>query len=139
MPFTDRHEAGRLLARRLLPLKVQNPVVLALPRGGVPIGFEIARALGAPLDLVLVRKIGAPHHEELAIGAIADGERPELVTDSSLIADLVVPPAYVQRAKTAALREIDRRRRAYLGDRQPTNIAKRTAIVVDDGIATAAP
>ena len=74
-------EAGRRLAERLLGFKDKNPIVLALPRGGVPVGFEIARALAAPLDLVLVRKIGAPHQEELAIGAIADGEHPELVTD----------------------------------------------------------
>ena len=78
MQFTDRHEAGKRLAERLLSFKDKNPVVLALPRGGVPIGFEIARALAAPLDLVLVRKIGAPFQEELAIGAIADGKQPEL-------------------------------------------------------------
>src|SRR3974390_97228 len=101
--FRDRADAGRRLAKAPAKYRGQDAVVLALPRGGAPVGAEIAEALGAPLDLVLVRKIGAPFHEELAIGAIADGERPELVTDSSLIADLVVPPAYVQRAKTAAL------------------------------------
>jgi len=138
MLFTDRHEAGRLLAERLLELKDKHPVVLALPRGGVPVGFEIARALAAPLDLVLVRKIGAPRQEELAIGAIADGEHPELVTDPDIVAYLNVSPDYLAKAKAAALREIERRRHAYLGDRQPVDVIGCTAIVVDDGIATGA-
>jgi putative phosphoribosyl transferase len=138
MVFTDRHEAGRHLAQRLLALKDRKPVVLALPRGGVPVGFEIARALEAPLDLVLVRKIGAPDQPELAIGAVADGVRPELVTDPHLIAQLGVPPAYLQEAKSAALREIDRRRRLYFGERRPVEVAGCTAIIVDDGIATGA-
>jgi putative phosphoribosyl transferase len=138
MLFTDRHEAGRRLATRLLALKFKNPVVLALPRGGVPVGFEVARALAAPLDLVLVRKIGAPHQEELAVGAIADGDQPELVTDPRLIDLLHVSRAYLEDAKSVALQEIERRRRIYLGDRQPAEVAGRTAIVVDDGIATGA-
>jgi putative phosphoribosyl transferase len=138
MLFTDRHEAGRRLAERLLALKDKNPVVLALPRGGVPVGFEIARALAAPLDLVLVRKIGAPFQEELAVGAIADGEHPELVTDPQLVAHLDISPEYLDEAKSAALEEIERRRRVYFGDRQPVEITGRTAIVVDDGIATGA-
>lgn len=138
MLFTDRHDAGRQLTKRLQPLKGQRPVVLALPRGGVPLGFEIARALAAPLDLVLVRKIGAPHHEELAIGAIADGEDPELVIDSDLATHLDVSPEYLAEAKAAALREIERRRRAWFGDRQPVDVTGCTAIVVDDGIATGA-
>ena len=138
MLFTDRHEAGRQLAARLLALKLKNPVVLALPRGGVPVGCEIARALAAPLDLVLVRKIGAPDQEELAVGAIADGEQPELVTDPRLIDLLHVSPAYLEHTKSAALQEIERRRRVYLGDRRPVEVAGRTAIVVDDGVATGA-
>lgn len=138
MLFTDRHEAGRLLAERLLKLQDKRPVVLALPRGGVPVGFEIARTLAAPLDLVLVRKIGAPHQEELAVGAIADGEHPELVTDPDLVAYLDVSPDYLAKTKAAALREIERRRHAYLGDRQPVDVTGCTAIVVDDGIATGA-
>jgi len=116
--FLDRTEAGRLLAQQLLGFKDQHPVVLALPRGGVPVGFEIARALGAPLDLVLVRKIGAPYQEELAIGAIADGEHPELVTDPGLIDGLDVTAEYLERAKATALQEIERRRHAWLGDRR---------------------
>ncbi len=138
MQFADRSEAGRRLAERLLGFKDKNPIVLALPRGGVPVGFEIARALAAPLDLVLVRKIGAPHQEELAIGAIADGEHPELVTDPGLIVGLDVTPEYLERAKAAALQEIERRRRAWFGDRPRVDVAGRTAIVVDDGIATGA-
>jgi putative phosphoribosyl transferase len=138
MLFADRTDAGTQLAERLLARKESSPVVLALPRGGVPVGFEIARALGAPLDLVLVRKIGAPCDEELAIGAVADGAEPELVTDASLIADLDVPVAYLDTAKSAALQEIERRRRVYLGDRPPVDVAGRSAIIVDDGIATGA-
>jgi len=138
MMFSDRHEAGRRLAERLTGLRNQHPVVLALPRGGVPVGFEIARALAAPLDLVLVRKIGVPQQEELAIGAIADGEHPELVSDPDLCRRLEVPPGYLETAKATALREIDRRRRAYLGDRAPMDLKGRAAIVVDDGIATGA-
>jgi putative phosphoribosyl transferase len=136
--FTNRHEAGRQLAERLLSLKGQRPVVLALPRGGVPVGFEVARTLSAPLDVVLVRKIGAPDQEELAIGAIADGKDPELVTDPTLVAALEVSPEYLEEAKSAALEEIERRRRVYLGSRQPVEVTGCTAIVVDDGIATGA-
>ena len=138
MRFHDRHEAGERLARRLLKFKDEHPIVLALPRGGVPVGVEIARALAAPLDLVLVRKIGVPWQPELAIGAIADGEHPELFTDARMIAELGVTPAYLEEAKAAALTEIERRRRAWLGDRQPVEVAGRTAILVDDGIATGA-
>jgi putative phosphoribosyl transferase len=138
MIFADRTEAGRLLAERLLHLRPEQPVVLALPRGGVPVGFEIARVLVAPLDLVLVRKLGAPFQEELAVGAVSDGEHVELVTDPELIATLGVTQDYLETAKATALHEIERRRRAWMGDRQPVSVAGRTAIVVDDGIATGA-
>src|SRR5579884_1918123 len=100
MRFADREDAGRQLAASLLTLKDKRPVVLALPRGGVPVGFEIARALAAPLDLVLVRKIGAPGQPELAIGAVADGEQPELVSDQRLTAMLGVSEDYLARART---------------------------------------
>ena len=138
MVFKDRHDAGRLLAQRLLPLKGKHPVVLALPRGGVPVGFEVARALAAPLDLVLVRKIGVPENEEFALGAIAEGQPPELVIDAELAVRLKIPSGYLDEAKSAALTEIARRRHAYLGNRQPVNLTGCTAIVVDDGIATGA-
>ncbi len=134
--FADRQEAGKRLAKRLMDLADQRPVVLALPRGGVPVAFEIARALSAPLDLVLVRKIGAPNQEELAIGAIADGGHPELVTDPYLIGALHISADYLEEHKAAALQELERRRQVYLGDRAPVDIAGRTAIIVDDGIAT---
>lgn len=136
MLFVNRREAGRQLAQRLLTLKDKNPVVLALPRGGVPVGFEIARALAAPLDLALVRKIGVPYQEEFALGAVADGEYPVLVIDQHLMDALSISQEYVDEAKAAALQEIERRRRVYLGDRQPVDVAGRTAIIVDDGIAT---
>lgn len=126
------------MAEQLLTFKESHPVVLALPRGGVPIGFEVARLLHAPLDLVLVRKIGAPHQEEFAIGAVADGANPELVINDDLVVDLDIAPEYLEQAEIAALREIERRRRAWLGDRAPIEVAGRTAIVVDDGLATGA-
>lgn len=138
MLFADRSEAGRKLAVRLKHLKVPHPVVLALPRGGVPVGFEVARTLAAPLDLVLVRKIGAPGQEELAVGAIAEGEPPELVTDEDVAGWLSVSKEYLDNAKQAALQEIARRRERYLGDRQPAEVTGHTAIVVDDGVATGA-
>jgi putative phosphoribosyl transferase len=138
MGFADRRQAGQQLARRLAHLKSRHPVVLALPRGGVPVGFEIARALAAPLDLVLVRKIGAPGQPELAIGAVADGAHPELVTDPRLASWLTVAPEYLQAAKARELAEIERRRRLYFGDRAPVEVRRRTAILVDDGIATGA-
>ena len=138
MLFKDRRDAGRQLAECLLSLRDKHPVVLALPRGGVPVGFEVARALAAPLDLVLVRKIGAPGNEEFAVGAIADGDHPEVVIDQRLVARLAISQAYLDEVKAASLEEIERRRHVWLGDRAPVDIAGRTAIVVDDGIATGA-
>jgi putative phosphoribosyl transferase len=111
-------------------------VILALPRGGVPVGFEIARELAAPLDLVLVRKIGAPGQPELAIGAVADGEKPELVVDQRLVDWLSVSQEYLADAKAEALAELERRRSVYLKDRPPEPVLGRPVIVVDDGIAT---
>ena len=138
MLFADRHEAGRLLAAKLRERHYDRPVVLALPRGGVPIGFEVAAALAAPLDLVLVRKIGAPFQEELAVGAIAEGGPPEVVTDPRIIAGLGIPWSYIEEVKAEALEEIKRRRRIYLAGRDPVSVAGSTAIVVDDGLATGA-
>jgi putative phosphoribosyl transferase len=138
MLFTDRADAGKKLAKRLLHLKDEKPVVLALPRGGVPVAFEVAKALAAPLDLVLVRKIGVPFQEEYALGAIADGGEPELVIDEDIRRSLNISEDYVAQAKAEALEEIERRRRVYLGNRAPVEIAGHTAIIVDDGIATGA-
>jgi putative phosphoribosyl transferase len=138
MLFMDRPDAGRKLAARLRPWRGQHPVVLALPRGGVPVGFEIARELQAPLDLVLVRKIGAPGQPELAVGAVADSEHPELVVDERIAARVGASPRYLEEAKAEALAEIDRRRSIYLRDRKPVEVRGRPVIVVDDGIATGA-
>jgi putative phosphoribosyl transferase len=138
MLFRDRTTAGQQLAEQLASFKLKDPVVLALPRGGVPVGYEVAAQLDAPLDIVLVRKIGVPWHRELAVGAVADGERPELITNRSIQAELGVDNAYIQEESGKQLREIERRRLLYLGDRAPIPVQGRTAILVDDGIATGA-
>ncbi|MDA8052466.1 MAG: phosphoribosyltransferase [Rhodospirillales bacterium] len=138
MTFADRHEAGRKLAEKLLSFQDRDPVVLALPRGGVPVGYEIARALSAPLDLVLVRKLGAPGQPELAIGAIALGIKPEIVTDQNLIAELGVTSTELAAIQARELQELGRRRERYCAHRPPVPLAGRTAILVDDGIATGA-
>jgi putative phosphoribosyl transferase len=136
--FPDRTEAGCRLAERLKHLKDQQPVVLALPRGGVPVAYEVASVLQAPLDLVLVRKIGAPFQPELAIGAVVDGERPELVLNRDLITEYGIPESYVESERRRQLAEIERRRERYLAGRARAPVQDRTAIVIDDGIATGA-
>jgi len=113
-------------------------VILALPRGGVPVAVEIARRSGVPLDLLLVRKIGAPGHEELAVGAVVDGAQPEVVVNQEIASHLGLTEADVRRMSAAGLAEIERRRAVYLGGRAPLAVAGKTAIVVDDGIATGA-
>lgn len=136
LTFADRSDAGRQLAARLVEKGYADPVVLALPRGGLPVAAEVARALGAPLDLVLVRKIGLPAQPELAVGAVVDGDRPELVVNEATRG--LVDPRRFAELKTEQLREIERRRRLYLGARPSVPLAGRTAIVVDDGLATGA-
>jgi putative phosphoribosyl transferase len=139
--FADRAEAGRALARRLARLArlaAEQPVVLALPRGGVPVGFEIASVLRAPLDLVLVRKIGAPFQPELAIGALVDGGRAEAVMNEEILREFEIPESYIEQERARQLEEIERRRNVYLAGRTRAPIEGRTAIVVDDGIATGA-
>jgi putative phosphoribosyl transferase len=136
--FADRAEAGRALARRLARLAAEQPVVLALPRGGVPVGFEIARVLRAPLDLVLVRKIGAPFQPELAIGAVVDGGRAQAVMNEEILREFEIPESYVEQERARQLEEIERRRNVYLAGRARAPVEGRTAIVVDDGIATGA-
>jgi putative phosphoribosyl transferase len=138
MRFRDRTQAGRLLAAELRRFAGRDPVVLALPRGGVPVGFEIARALGAPLDLVLVRKIGAPLQPELAVAAVVDGEQMEIVVNEDVAASLQLPKGYVEQQAARQVEEIERRRRLYLGERERVAVEGRTALVVDDGIATGA-
>ena len=138
MKFADRGEAGRRLADKLVHLRDGRPVVLGLPRGGVAVGFEIARALDAPLDIVLVCKIGVPWHPELALGAVTDGARHETFIDRNLAASLDIPDSYIEEETSRQLEEIERRREAYCEGRPVLEIAGHTAIVVDDGIATGA-
>ncbi|BBF91967.1 phosphoribosyltransferase [Blastochloris tepida] len=138
MPFIDRVDAGRQLARALAPLKNEHPVVLALPRGGVPVAAEIAAALAAPLDLVLVRKIGVPFEPELAMAAVVDGPEPIVVRNDDVIAMLAISEEEFARARDSELAEIERRRKRYLGDRPHPDLVGRTVIIVDDGIATGA-
>lgn len=133
--FLDRREAGRLLAEAVVPLGLEDPVVLALPRGGVPVGFEVAKALKAPLDILLVRKIGAPRHEEYGIGALVDGASPQIVIDEQAARVVGADEAYIEREVQRQLAEIERRREAYRTGPGVT-LAGRTILVVDDGIAT---
>jgi putative phosphoribosyl transferase len=136
--FRDRLDAGRQLATALEPYRQDRPIVLALPRGGVPVGFEVAKALAAPLDVLLVRKIGAPGHEELALGAVVDGEDPQLVLNEDVVRAVAPRPGYIEAEMRRQLAEIERRRQHYSGDRPPLSVKGRVAIVVDDGIATGA-
>jgi putative phosphoribosyl transferase len=135
--FADRIEAGRALAARLAARPWPGRlVVLALPRGGVPVAAEVALALRAPLDLLLVRKIGAPWQPELAVAAVVDGSSPEIVYDDRTCALTGVDRGYVERRAREELQEIERRRRIYLGSRPSVPLAGATVFVVDDGIAT---
>lgn len=134
--FSDREEAGRELGRHLSAFALTDPVVLALPRGGVPIGAEVARALHAPLDLLMVRKIGAPWHPELAVAAVVDGASPQLVIDDETFAASGADRAYVDEAARRELKEIERRRALYMKGRSPMPLAGKSVVVVDDGIAT---
>jgi putative phosphoribosyl transferase len=136
--FRDRTEAGRLLGEAIAEKGYADPVVLALPRGGIPIAIEVARALAAPMDLILVRKIGVPSQPELAAGAIVDGGEPETIYNDDVIAMTGLTRNRVDKLGKRQLGEIERRRALYLKDRPAVPVAGRTAIVVDDGIATGA-
>jgi predicted phosphoribosyltransferase len=138
MPFIDRTDAGQQLAKALARYKRQHPVVLALPRGGVPVAAEIADALDAPLDLILVRKIGVPSQPELAMGAVVDGGKPVIVRNENVIRLTGVSESEFNAIRDQELAEIERRRKLYLGDRPHPQIVDRFVIVVDDGIATGA-
>ncbi len=138
MSFANRKDAGQRLAARLAGYKDRRPIVLAMPRGGVPVAAEVAAALGAPLDLVLVRKIGVPYQPELAMGAVVDGAAPIVVRNEDVIRMAGVTEEAFAATCEKELAEIERRRRAYLGTRQPIDLAGRVVIVVDDGIATGA-
>lgn len=136
--FPDRTQAGRRLAERLARLGLRDPIVYALPRGGVPVAFEIARALRAPLDLALVRKIGAPGQPELALAAVVDGDRPRVVVNEAIRRMTGATDAYLEREGARELAEIERRRGLYFGHRARLDPKGRTVIVVDDGLATGA-
>ena len=135
MRFRDRIDAGRQLAKRLSRFADRSDVVvLALPRGGVPVGYEVARALHAPLDVFLVRKLGLPGHEELAMGAIATGG--VRVVNDEVVRRLGVPEAMIDEVAAEELKELKRRERSYRADRSAPNVKDRTVILVDDGLAT---
>jgi putative phosphoribosyl transferase len=136
LTFADRAEAGSLLADRLAELNLADPVVLALPRGGVPVGAQIARRLEAPLDVALVRKIGAPGEPELAVGAVAEGGSPVIVLNDRLVRTLGLDADYIAAEAARELAVIERRRHAYASVRPSVELAGRAVIVVDDGVAT---
>ncbi|MBK5110513.1 MAG: phosphoribosyltransferase [Thermoleophilia bacterium] len=133
-PFIDRQDAGRRLAERLQPLSDEDPVVVALPRGGVPVAKEVAAALGAPLEILAVRKLGAPQNPEYGIGAVA--EDGSLVIDAEDVDQLGIEQNVLDSIVARETAELRRRVSAYRGDRAPLELSDRTVIVVDDGVAT---
>jgi putative phosphoribosyl transferase len=137
MRFHDRREAGRLLADRLARYAGADDVlVLGLPRGGVPVAFEVARALRAPLDVFVVRKLGVPGHAELALGAVASGG--VRVLNEDVVAAVGLDEEAIERVAERELAEVERREREYRGDRPPLELRRKVAILVDDGLATGA-
>ena len=132
--FADRADAGRQLGERLRPLAYDNPLVIGLPRGGVPVAREVALALHAPLDFLAVRKLGAPHNPEYGFGAVAEGG--VRVIDSEAIAILGLRNGAVEEIAASEIAELERRTALYRGDRAPLNVSGHTVIVVDDGVAT---
>jgi putative phosphoribosyl transferase len=134
-PFRDRAEAGRLLAGKLKAYANRpDALVLALPRGGVPVAYEVARALNAPLDIFLVRKLGVPGHEELAMGAIASGG--VRVLNEDMVHHLRIPDEAIEKVAGREQRELERREHEYRGDRPAPEVRGRTVILIDDGLAT---
>ncbi len=134
-PFTYRAEAGELLAARLSALANRDDViVLGLPRGGVPVGYEVAKALGVALDVFVVRKLGVPGHEELAMGAIASGD--VRLVNHDVVGALGIPESVIDRVAERELIELERREQLYRGSRPLTPLANKTVILVDDGLAT---
>ncbi len=135
MQFANRISAGRLLAKKLESYANRSDVmVLALPRGGVPVAYEVAHALNVPLDVFLVRKLGVPGHEELAMGAIATGN--VRVLNEDLINDLGIPGSWIDQVTKREQRELERRERAYRDASPPLNLGGQSVIIVDDGLAT---
>lgn len=134
--FADRRDAGRRLAAALRHLRNEAPVILALPRGGVPVGYGVARALDAPLDILIVRKIGAPGNPEFGLGAVVDGPEVTAVLDESLVRLVAPPPGYVEAETRRQAEQIARRRALYASALPRIALSGRCAVVVDDGIAT---
>lgn len=134
--FRDRREAGQKLATELEKLGLHQPVVLALPRGGVPVAAEVAKALKAPLDLVIVRKVGAPGNPELAVAAIVDGNPPDIVLNREIVEAYALDDDELRVLIAKERPELERRRLVYRGERPPLSITGKTAIIVDDGVAT---
>jgi len=134
--FRDRQEAGQRLGVELEKLRLHQPVVLALPRGGVPVAAEVAKALKAPLDLIIVRKVGAPGNPELAVAAIVDGDPPDIVLNREIVEAYALDDDELRVLIAKERPELARRRLAYRGKRPPLSIAGKTAIIVDDGVAT---
>jgi putative phosphoribosyl transferase len=132
--FKDREEAGRILANKLTKYADQKPIVLGLPRGGVPVAFEVAKALKAPLDVYVVRKLGVPGHEELAMGAIASGD--VRVLNKPVVEDLRISEEAIETETRKEQEELKRRELLYRGKRPPLDVSNRTVVLVDDGIAT---
>ncbi len=133
-PFEDRRDAGRRLAAKLVRFRDERPAVFGLPRGGVPVGYEISRVLGAPLDVFVSRKLGAPGQPEFGIGAVAAGG--VRVLNEGVIRRLGIPKEYVERITAREVAEVERRLRYFRGGRPETTVGGRTAILVDDGLAT---
>jgi putative phosphoribosyl transferase len=138
MEFRDRSDAGRRLAKALSKYKGRSAVILALPRGGVPVAAEVAAVLKAPLDLILVRKIGVPVQPELAMGAVVDGASPVIVRNEEVIELSGTSAREFEDACASELAEIERRRQLYIGGRARAEITGQVVIVIDDGIATGA-
>ena len=134
--FNDRRDAGRQLAKAVAGLRLADPTVIALPRGGVPVAAEVARALHAPLDVIIVRKIGAPGQPELAIAAVAEGRPPTVLADPRACSFAGVDEAYIEARAREERPELERRCSVYRRDRPPTPIAGKDVVLVDDGIAT---
>ncbi len=138
MIYNNRSDAGKRLARELAGYEGQDPLILALPRGGMAVAAEIARAFDAPLDLILVRKLGVPLQPELAMGAVIDGAEPYVVRNEDILALLDISEEEFRQACGRELAENERRRKLYLKDRPRADLKDRVVIVVDDGIATGA-
>ncbi|MGX8012358.1 phosphoribosyltransferase [Mesorhizobium sp. ORM8.1] len=134
--FRDRQEAGQKLGASLELLQLRDPIVLALPRGGVPVAAEVAKALKAPLDLVIVRKVGAPGNPELAVAAIVDGDPPDVVLNREIVEAYALGDSALRVLIAQERPELERRRTAYRGKELPLSVASKTVVIVDDGAAT---